>query len=518
MAPYRVATANMDLSARAARNVASSWVRLAVQLAIGFVLSPFILHKLGDTAFGIWVLIFSLTAYYGLFDFGILAAVPRYVARFAVTHDTEALVRFVNTSLAACIVLGFLLFSITLVGSHYLGVVFKVPTDFIGPARILLLLVGTDFAIGLPLHVFGCVLEGYQRFDWLNLTHICASVLRGLLIFVALSLGGGLLMIALVTVVVNVLRHLVCTRIVFVTTPLRLGVKYVEKAMFSELMGFSLISLALTIAENLRFQSDAIVIGAFLSSAAITYYSIGLRLAEYPAGIVNSLAQIFTPMASHFEASGDQMRLQRVFVVGNRACALVIFPLCAFLIILGREIIGVWVGVKYLSSYPVLLVLVISKTLLLAQACSTRMLVGLGRLRLLTLVVFLDGVANLILSIVLLRHFGILGVAIGTAIPLTCTSLFFLPTYLCRLLKVSLRDFLRQAYLLPLVSTGAMACVLMLTRRLLQPSSYVGLLLQLVLAGAAYGLSLLLCLLAFQPDREHIRLRVLRFLQQAVGR
>jgi O-antigen/teichoic acid export membrane protein len=145
------------------------------------------------------------------------------------------------------------------------------------------------------------------------------------------------------------------------------------------------------------------------------------------------------------------------------------------------------------------------------------MLVGLGRLRALTLVVFLDGVANLILSIVLLRHWGILGVAIGTAIPLTCTSLFFLPLYLCRILKVSLGTFLRQAYLLPVISTAGMACVLVLTSRLLQPASYPGLLLQLALAGGSYGLTLLACFLVSEPDLARRGLRVGRFLQQAVG-
>ncbi|HZO99251.1 MAG TPA: oligosaccharide flippase family protein [Terriglobia bacterium] len=507
----------MHLSVSAAKNVASSWMRLAVQLAIGFILSPFILHKLGDTAFGVWVLIFSLSAYYGLFDFGILAAVPRYVARFAAANDREALARFVNTSLAACGVLGLLLLSITLVGSRYLDVVFKIPPDFVGSARLLLLILGSDIALGLPLHVLGCVLEGYQRFDLLNLTHIGASILRGLLIFAALTLGGGLVMMALLAVAVNLLRHLVCVRVVFRNTPLRIGTRYVDRSMLGELMSFSLVSLGLTIAENLRFQSDAIVIGAFLSSTAITYYSIGLRLADYPAGIVSSLAQIFTPMASHLEAIGDNARLQRVFLVGNRACALVIFPLCAFLIILGKEIIAVWVGPKYSASYPVLLVLVVSKTLFLAQSCSSRMLVGLGRLRALTLVVFLDGVANLILSIVLIRHWGILGVAIGTAIPLTCTSLFFLPLYLCRILKVSLGAFLRQSFLLPLASTVAMACVLVLTSRLLQPASYPGLFLQLAVAGSSYGLSLLAYFLISEPDRARIKLQVGRLLHQAVG-
>jgi O-antigen/teichoic acid export membrane protein len=52
------------------KNVGSSWFTLGVSILVGTFLSPFILHRLGDTAFGIWVLIFSVTGYYGLFDLG----------------------------------------------------------------------------------------------------------------------------------------------------------------------------------------------------------------------------------------------------------------------------------------------------------------------------------------------------------------------------------------------------------------------------------------------------------------
>src|SRR5882762_7953282 len=68
----------MDFKVRALKNVASSWAGLAVNVAVGFFLSPFILHHLGDEAFGLWVLIFSLTGYYGLFDFGIRSSLIRY--------------------------------------------------------------------------------------------------------------------------------------------------------------------------------------------------------------------------------------------------------------------------------------------------------------------------------------------------------------------------------------------------------------------------------------------------------
>src|SRR5437868_10953102 len=80
-------------------NVGSSWFALGINVAVGIFLSPFILHRLGDAAFGIWVLIFSVTGYYGLFDFGIRSSVVRYVSKFKAVADAQEIAKLVNTSL-----------------------------------------------------------------------------------------------------------------------------------------------------------------------------------------------------------------------------------------------------------------------------------------------------------------------------------------------------------------------------------------------------------------------------------
>src|SRR6516225_10692966 len=81
------------------KNVGSSWISLGVSILVGVFLSPFILHRLGDTAFGIWVLIFSVTGYYGIFDLGIRSSVVRYVSKFTAVDDIEDLAKLIKTSL-----------------------------------------------------------------------------------------------------------------------------------------------------------------------------------------------------------------------------------------------------------------------------------------------------------------------------------------------------------------------------------------------------------------------------------
>jgi O-antigen/teichoic acid export membrane protein len=252
------------------------------------------------------------------------------------------------------------------------------------------------------------------------------------------------------------------------------------------------------------------VIGIFIGSAAITYFSIGSKLVLYSAEATQSMAQIFTPMSSQFNAMGDKERLRRILVMGNRACALIVFPLSATLIILGKSVIEVWMGAKYVPiAYTVLVLLIVSDGVQMAQSASPKILYGMARHRTLAFVWLAEGVVNLILSIVLLRYYGVIGVALGTTIPQLCTGLFFLPEHLCRLLGMRLRTFVSQTYSAPALLCAPLVGTLLLMRHFFVAHNYLELLVQVAAGGLVYGVGLLWFLLT----KEHMGVELSRFIR-----
>jgi O-antigen/teichoic acid export membrane protein len=473
------------------KNVSSSWFSLGGNILVGIFLSPFILHRLGNTAYGAWVLAFSVTGYYGLFDLGIRSSIIRYVSTYTAAENQEGLFRLINTSLAVYMAIGAAAMAATIIVSAYVGSLFRMPPDFLPTAKLLFLVVGAAVALGFPAGVFGGILEGLNRFYFVNLTNLVSTLLRALLIVLALNHGYGLLAVAIITVTLPLLGAAVRAAIVLRTLALKFGWKYVDRSSFREIAHYSGISFILMIAYKLRFKTDEVVISTFLSVAAVTFFSNGDRLVEYSGEVVSSLAQIFVPMSGQSDAKGDLNRLRRIFLAGNRACALIVFPITATLIILGKSVITAWVGPRYVTaSYPVMLVLLIPSTFALAQAASPRILYGMARHKSLAWVTGMEGIANLILSIVLIRPFGIVGDALGTAIPLTCTSLFFMPRHLCRILDVRMRTFLRETYTLPLLLCSPTVVALLLVRRWFFARTYPQVLLQIIIGLVPYGIGL----------------------------
>src|SRR3954452_7832421 len=116
------------MSRTIARNAACNWAGFVVQLAVAFLLTPFVLAKLGDVRYGAWTLIVGLSGYYGLLDLGFRAGLTQYLTRHLANRDFEQLNRTASTGV---VVLGGCGVLILLAG---LGLAWATPALFRLPA------------------------------------------------------------------------------------------------------------------------------------------------------------------------------------------------------------------------------------------------------------------------------------------------------------------------------------------------------------------------------------------------
>jgi len=70
-----------------------NWIGVALNVAIGLLLSPYIIRKLGPERYGIWVLVFSLVEYLWFFDLGFNTSVTQFVAKYRARDEPEQINR-----------------------------------------------------------------------------------------------------------------------------------------------------------------------------------------------------------------------------------------------------------------------------------------------------------------------------------------------------------------------------------------------------------------------------------------
>src|SRR5881394_2758984 len=88
------------------RSVTANWMALAISLAVGFFLSPFVVHRLGNVAYGVWTLVNSMIASMSILDLGLRGGVTRFVARYHSRGEHSESSRAVSAALWCRIAIG----------------------------------------------------------------------------------------------------------------------------------------------------------------------------------------------------------------------------------------------------------------------------------------------------------------------------------------------------------------------------------------------------------------------------
>jgi O-antigen/teichoic acid export membrane protein len=473
---------------RLAQSVAANWVGFAAQVAAAFLISPVLVHGLGDRRYGIWSLVESVLAYLMLFDLGVAASVVRYVARFEAAGDQGALDSIVSASVCIFAAAGAAVLGVTLALAFPGFAWLNVPADLATDARWMLLLLGANLAVGLPMNVFACVLDGLGRYPAKSVVRTTLLVVRSGLLFVLIRLGGGLVGVAVLVTACTFLEHVGMAVAVYRYLPgLRVSLRLVDRPTLRTIRGYSMDALLALVAGRMSFQTDAMVINAFLLPQSITLFAVAARLTEYAKDSLRVATAVLTPAVSAMEARGDAAAIRTVFLDSTRYVLWLILPVQLGLLLLGRQFLALWLGPEYADrSYPTLAILAAPLALALAQSVSVRILYGTGRLRWYARAVLAEAAANLALSLVLVRPLGIEGVALGTAIPnilLNCG----LGLALCRTLGVGPGDYLRRSYLAPCLGAALPGAVWFAAGRWAAPESWLSLMLTGAAGVAVYG-------------------------------
>jgi len=433
------------------RSTIANWSAFLAAAAVSFFLSPFIVHRLGDSAYGIWALLGSLVGYLGLLDFGVRGAVTRFVASFHAASDHRGAAAAVRAALRLFTVLATLAVLVSAAVAAALGSLFNIPPELLGEARIVVLLGGVTVAAAFIGGVFSGVIAGIHRFDVDSTVEIAMTLLRAVAVVVALEAGQGLVALGVIQLAVSTLRGVISAGLVRRLYPeLGEGDSHGTPELLRRLLSFSLFSSLIQFSGILIYYTDSMVIAAVLPIGFVTYFAIGSSLIEYARQIVSSISRIVTPRASALQAThGDGAAADAVLRIGA-AATVVTVPVAMTFLLRGESFIRLWMGPEYAPrATPVLLVLAVTVWLYGGRAIAAAGLMGLNRHRGLAAAVAAEAAANLALSIALIGPLGLPGVALGTTIPNVAVTVGFLPWYFRRHLGVGVSRFVTRIWLVP---------------------------------------------------------------------
>jgi O-antigen/teichoic acid export membrane protein len=439
-------TGSDAVASRVARNVFGRSVMVATEVLIGLVLLPFNLTHLGKAEYGLWLLTASVTNYFSILDLGYGGALVKFVAQYRSLRQARAINEIVSTIFLLFAAIGAAAYLIAVVIAFNMGRIFPLTPDQAALGRDILLMTGFYVALGFPFGVFGAVMNGFQRYDTNSVVAVVVSITVAIVNVLMLTSGYGLRELVAVTTLLRIGSLFVYRANAYWAFPLlRVRPGLIRRERLREVTGFSIYSMLIGFSQKLNYSTDPAIITAFLGSAAVAVWGVAERITSATQRATNQLNTVLFPLIVDSDAGNRPERLRKILVLGSRVSIAVVGAVTICLMTFADGLVHSWVGAGYDASARVLQLLAIAIAVRVSQATSLTLLRGTGHHRLVAWTNLGTGVVNVGLSMVLIQHFGLVGQAVGTLIPLIATAVFIAIPVACRRTGLPVREFLLRA-------------------------------------------------------------------------
>jgi O-antigen/teichoic acid export membrane protein len=487
---------------------------LGVNVGLGLLLMPFTIRHLGTAEYGLWMLVASASYYFQLLDLGYGSGVVRHVAEADARHDIRLANQVLSTFVVVYAGIG-LVAAVGVAATIVWGVPHfpNLPPGQVGRAQALLALMGIRIAIGFPMTVFGAATTARQRFAMNNTVAIAVALVNGGVTYLVLSAGFGLLPLVAATTTVSLASYVAYAWTARRAFPeLRIRPSAFSRKLVKDVTTFSVYLFIIDIAIQIGFNMDNVVIAAALGTSAVAVYAIALRLADVQRQLCNQFNGLLFPIVVRFGAAGRGDALRDMLLDGTRIALTLVVGVTVCVIGFASPLITRWMGPGFDGSVAPLYVLALTGIILVGQGPLGNVLLGTGRHRLVAFVSLFEALGNLGLSLILVRRYGILGVAIGTALPVAVANLFVLVPAACRQVGLTVLEFSRLVATAPVVGALPAALLLVILRRSLPPVSLPAILLEATVVGVVYLVSV--CMFGLTAD---VRVRYVDYLRRLVA-
>jgi len=432
-------------------------LELAVVVGAAFFVTPALVHALGERVYGFWTLVAAFIGYYGLLDLGLTQAAARYLSQALGKEDEAELERVAATAFSLFTALGAGVIGLTAVSWLLTPLFVKSPSEA-AMFRELLLVLGVAAAVGFPTKVYTGLLQAAIRYDVIALISIARSLICNGAIYCAARTGRGVLTVAAITFIVSMVQYAATYAAYKACFPrLRISFAAAERARVGVMLRHGWDTVVCQLGDVMRFRLDTVLVASFLGAALVTPYSVGVRIVEAFVQLVLGVIGMMLPVFSRYEGRGDYAAIREALLQATKLGTVLSTFVGLSVVFYGRVFIARWMGPGFGEAYGVAAILAASFMIDLPESPGVQLLYGLSKHRVYAVLGMAEGVANVGLSILLLRRYGLYGVALGTLVEFLIFKTYIQPVCICRPIGLSVRAYVVDTILWTFAKT---ACVL----------------------------------------------------------
>jgi O-antigen/teichoic acid export membrane protein len=417
----------MSRTSRVLASVSLGYVQLALSTTFGLWFTPVLLHRVGQSDFGLWAAGMPILAYVGLVDFGVLTIFQRDVA-FALGEargdpaNLSTLRTLVGTTLRLVLLqMPLLLAAVALAW-------LCLPKAWAG-LHVPLAITFACLVLTFPLRIYHALLLGLQDLRFIAVVSMITWSLGALTSVVFVLLGWRLSALAVSWCTSQLFLYVVCLLRVRSRHPHALGGGIARlpraDAVARLRKGFWVTVSQVTVL--VAGGIDLLVIASLLGPSAVTPYTITDKLVTMLNNVPLMIMAAAQPALSELSRGADRRRLSDICVALTRAVLLVSGLIATVVVIVDQGFVGWWIGPLEFGGRPLVVLLVVDMLVIHWSTATAYALFSFGYERIISVLGVLFAAVAAASMVFLVGHFGPMGAPLASILvrgPILLVMLF----------------------------------------------------------------------------------------------
>jgi len=394
----------------------------ALMMLTGLWLTPFLLHRIGQHDYGLWLVALQVLTYLTLIDLGVVALLPRETAYATgraggITAATDLTQSIGQTA-------RIVLWQMPIVVVAALGAYLLMPPQWSSLRQPFAWMLA-GFVLTFPIRIFQAVLRGLQDLTFIGTVNITSFLTSTVVTILLVSAGFGFTSLALSWNAGQVLSAGMCFARLKLRFPAVLPKKLPAagwQTIRRQLISGFWVSVA-QVAQVMVNATDILIVGRILGPSAVVVYSCTGKLISILANQPQMLMQSAGPGLCEMITGASRQRLLNALTSLTQIILMASSGIIAAVLLVNSGFVSWWVGSNLYGGTLLNVLLLASMFFRHLNTSYAHVVLFLGHERRLSLTNLADGAVTIASAIVLTRLFGLIGAPIGSLMGVCLVSL-----------------------------------------------------------------------------------------------
>jgi len=397
-----------------------SYCNTFIGMITGLFMSSFLLRQLGDVNYGVYQTMSSFANYLVLLEFGTGTVMTRNLLNCRNNHSPEETVKKnISTIWTIAIILSLLITIIStifyfLIGKIYAGSL--TPQQIVDGKRIFVFITIFLVASFLSQTINGIPLAN-ENYVYSSSVSIVKTILRTGIIVALLVNFKYAIIIAIVDAILNLGIAFFGICFCKIKYKIKFNFSNFDKAVLKASLPLCLAMFLQTVVNQTNNTVGKFVLGVMTAPEMVSLYSVGLYVFSIFSSLTTIPVSLYMPQISKDIATGlEGKELTKTLIAPCRLIVLVGGSVLFGFIAVGQPFITIVYGEEYILAWAIAIILMAPMFLNMSNAVIINVLDIKNKRLARSVIMMISTTINVVLTIFLIKVWGVIGVAIATGI------------------------------------------------------------------------------------------------------